>query len=126
MQFASKHSSLKDLLYKSKLVIVDSNHTVMLQSLVLNIPTILFWNPKLNKLNSDSIPYYDELMKVGILHICPQNAAQMVTMISSNPSNWWNNQNVQKARKNFCDKYATTNVKWLNTWVYTILEESKR
>ena len=51
-------------------------------------------------------PYYQLLINAGILHLTPESIAKKVNEIWNNVDAWWMQNKVQKARKEFCDRYA--------------------
>ncbi len=108
--------SLAHQLLKHDIIVIDSNHTVMLESLVANKPTILFWNPKHNELRAAAQEYYDELSAAGILHYSPEEAAEKVNSIFSDPYQWWLSEETQKARINFCNRFAYTEKESFKAW----------
>ena len=52
------------------------------------------------------IPNFQLLINAGILHLSPKSAANKVNEIWDKTENWWQQKNVQDARKEFCDIYA--------------------
>ena len=51
---------------RSKLCIIGNNSTTFLQTLTLDIPTILFWDENIIKIRNNSIKYFEFLKEVGI------------------------------------------------------------
>ena len=45
-------------------------------------------------------------MEVGIIHLTPESAAKKVNEIWPTIDDWWLRDEVQIARKEFCEKYA--------------------
>ena len=45
-------------------------------------------------------------------------AAKKVNNISENVNDWWFSEKVQKARKNFCMKFAFTANDWATDWSF--------
>jgi putative transferase (TIGR04331 family) len=90
----------------SKLVISTYNGATYLESMSMNIPTIIFWNPFYWDLRDTAISDYNMLKSVGILHFDPVLAANFVTKIYPDINKWWLSEEVQKVRKNFCEKYS--------------------
>lgn len=99
---------IKLLIKKSRLFISTYNATTFLESLAMNIPTIMFWNPKHWELNDDAIPYYEQLKVVGILHETPESAAKQMIRVWDEISAWWDSVLVQSTRKEFCHRYSRT------------------
>lgn len=96
------------LLEKSRLYISTYNATTYVESLSINIPTIMFWDPNHWELRSAAIPYFDRLKEVGIFHETPQSAAAKVEEIWNDVPDWWASPVIQNIRKDFCNRFAKT------------------
>lgn len=105
-----------DKLERSSIAIIDHPVTTMLESLALNHPTVLFWNPCHWELRDDAKPYFKELANANIWHKDPKSAAEFLNDISGNPLKWWNNPKTQSARKMFVKPFAYGNKKWPEIW----------
>jgi putative transferase (TIGR04331 family) len=79
-----------------------------LESLGRNIPTIIFWNPEHWELRPSAVPYFDRLKQVGIFHETPESAAKKASEIWDDVEGWWNQPEIQQARRFFCDHFART------------------
>jgi len=106
IQVDSTKGLIDPLVKKCRLYIATYNATTFLDSLSLNIPTIMFWNPNHWELRSEAEPYFEKLREVGVFHSCPEDAANKVSEIWDKVNEWWNEEGLQEARKNFCDRYA--------------------
>jgi putative transferase (TIGR04331 family) len=95
-EFSAKH-----MMSRSRLVIISLISTSWLEALIMNIPTIVFYNKATYFLQEKYQYYFDELIAVGIFQTDPNKAARFVEEISENPEDWWRNENVQKAKNNF-------------------------
>jgi len=94
------------LINRSRLVIYGYDSTGILESLALNLPTLILMENKFNFLRNEALPYYKMLQDAGILHISPKTAAKKVNEVWDNVEDWWASENVQKARRIFCDQYS--------------------
>ena len=108
--------SLLQLLRKSRLCVSTTNTTVFLETLSLNFPTVIFWNPNYSELRDQSKHYFKLLEKAEVLFYCPMQAAKKVNSVSNNIDAWWFSEKVQTARKKFCERYALASNNWLNEW----------
>ena len=99
-------SPMTKLLKSARIYISTYNATTFLESMSMNIPTIIFWNPKNSELNDKAIPYYDELKSAGILHETPESAAKKLTEVWDDITVWWESNSVTLARNNFCEQYS--------------------
>jgi len=108
--------SLRQELSKSRLCVCMYNGTALLETLAANFPTLACWNPEIWGLRESALPAFEELLEVGILHYSPESAAKKLAEIYSDPSAWWNSPEVQKAKDQFCHKYARVDGTWLQDW----------
>jgi putative transferase (TIGR04331 family) len=98
--------SFNHLIKSARICISTYNGTTLLETLSLDFPTLIFWNPKQWELRGSSAPFFEKLKSVGIFHETPKSAACMLVTIWDDIESWWENPAVQNARREFCDKYA--------------------
>jgi len=106
-----------DLMRKAKIVVVDHPATAFLEALVINIPTVLYWDHDICLMRPEAEPYFQSLRDSGILYKNPVSAAEKVNKIFHDPMEWWHSNTVQNARKEFCDRFAYARKDWLDVWV---------
>jgi putative transferase (TIGR04331 family) len=97
---------IASLIKKSRLYISTYNATTFLESLAMNIPTIMFWNQKHWELRTSAQPYFDRLQEVGIFHETPESAAAKVVEVWDDIYNWWHQSKIQEARLYFCNRFS--------------------
>ena len=97
-------------IFRAKLTVATQNSTVLLKCLVWNLPIVCYFDETLNPLNNTAKKFFELLEHAGIFH---KNKESVVSMINRTPSidRWWNSGLVQNARKEFCSKYASTDIK---------------
>ncbi len=93
-------------LTKTRVYISTYNSTTYLESLSLNFPTIMFWNPKHWELRDSALPYFEKLKSVGIFHETPEGAARQMAAVWHDVPGWWHSDLVQTIRQDFCERYA--------------------
>jgi putative transferase (TIGR04331 family) len=98
--------SIQSLIAQSRLVVHSYDSTGILESLSQNIPTICFWQGGLTHLQESAKPYYEKLQQAEILLDSPESAARKVEEVWNDIPAWWYSEEVQSARKIFCDQYA--------------------
>lgn len=108
IQLDDSSTSMVSLIKQSRLYISTYNATTFLESLSLNVPSIIFWNPKHWELRDDAIPYFNRLKEVGIFYETPESAAAKVVEIWDEIPDWWNHKDIQAAREYFCDRFSRT------------------
>lgn len=116
---------IPSLLSRSRLCICTHNATVFLECLVINFPTIIFWDPSHHEIRSDAIPFFDLLLEAGILFYTPEEAAKKVNTVAHNVDEWWFSDQVQTARKKFCEQYALSSDDWAHEWGEFLLGAKK-
>ncbi|HVO33402.1 MAG TPA: LIC12162 family protein, partial [Elusimicrobiota bacterium] len=99
-----------------RLFIGTYNSTAYLETLAGNFPTVLFWNPAHWELRESARFFYDALASNGILHATPREAAAHIEKIADDPSAWWSQPGVQRARERFCAQFARRSPHWQPEW----------
>jgi putative transferase (TIGR04331 family) len=87
----------KKLISRAHLVVVNYLSTAHLEAILSNIPTVILWNSDSAHLITDYSDFFDDLLKVGVCHKNPVDAARFVNSIIENPMLWWNSQDVRHA-----------------------------
>ena len=90
----------------SKISIETLNSTGFLEGMLLNHPVILVVNKKYSLIRKSAKKYFKKLHKLKIVHYSAYEAANFVSKNYNDISRWWNNSELQKARKIFCNKFA--------------------
>ena len=101
-----KNLDIKNSIKKCRLYISTYNATTYLESLYWNIPTICYWNPEYWEINDESKALFEILISVGILYHDPVKAAHKINQVWDNVDAWWQSDELQNARKLFCNKYS--------------------
>jgi putative transferase (TIGR04331 family) len=101
-------ANINSLIENNRLFITTYNATTFLETLNLNIPTIIFWNCNHWELKEEARVYFDLLSDVGIFHKTPKSAAQQVNKVWNEVESWWMSDSTQRARITFCKKYSAT------------------
>ena len=109
-------------LNKSRLCICTNNSTTFLECLATDFPTVVFWNPHHWELRGSAQPFFDDLVRAGVLHPTPEAAAKKVNEVYDDPLGWWMGKNVQDAVKKFCFRFARANGDWVEEWKEQLLK----
>lgn len=99
-------SDISQLIEQSRLIVHSYDSSGILETLSQNIPMIAFWQNGLDHLRDSAKPYYQALVDAGIFHLSAESAAAKVNEIYEDVESWWALETTQKARKQFCDRYA--------------------
>ncbi len=97
---------IMDLLAETKLCIATDNGTIYLESLFMNVPTVIFWDTAVWEIVESAVPCFDDLMRVGIFHDSPESAASHVSRIWCDVGAWWASDEVVGAVTRFSKRYC--------------------
>ena len=101
INFSRQGDDYNKLLKEAKIVIATYNCTTPVESIAMNIPTIIFWDERHWELAPSAIPFFDKLRKCGVFHSSPESAAIMANKIWSDVDTWWQQEDVQEACSEF-------------------------
>ncbi|PPR48324.1 MAG: hypothetical protein CFH18_00076 [Alphaproteobacteria bacterium MarineAlpha5_Bin8] len=102
-------SHFYELLFKSSLIIISTDYTTNKQCFLLNHPTLLLWDQNYFKIRPEAQKYYDQLFEAEILFFSAELCANKVNTIAKDPFSWWNSEQVQKAKNNYCEYLCRDN-----------------
>lgn len=94
-------TSSRNLMNKSRLVVINYTATSYLESMMANVPTVFFWCESAKPLSKEYLNFFDDLVRVGICQTDPIKAANFVKEIYRSPNEWWFSKDVQESRNNF-------------------------
>ncbi len=106
IQFANITEKLADQIKKCRLAISTYNATTYIELLAANIPVMIFWDEDIWQCCESSKIDFELLESVGIFHKSPHSASKMVEKVWNKIDLWWENENLQKVRREFCEKYG--------------------
>lgn len=106
----------RESLKNCRIHVSDHLASTYLDGLVMNKPTIMYWDPKVFEVRFEAKPYFDELRSSGILFDTPEEAARAVEKAYNNVEGWWNDSSRQAARKRFCDLFGRVCPDAISQW----------
>ena len=96
---------IRNLLTQTRIYIATYNATTFLESLAMDIPTIIFWRPEHWELRGTAIEPFEELSQAGIFHKSAESAADHLSDVWSDVDAWWGDRKVRSAIDNFNYKF---------------------
>ena len=111
-------------LKNSKLCIVSSNSTTFLQTLRINIPTIVFWDETIVETRKSGVHHLNSLLNQGILYKDPESAAIFCNN-NKNIYKWWNDLNRKKTINEFLKIFANEDINKTEKF-YSLINEKKK
>ena len=91
---------------QNRLSIVTYNETTIPTNLMAGYPTIVFWDPRYEKLNSTAQKIHDRLFETQILHYSAETVAMHVGEFWDDIDSWWQSPETTKARNLYCNYFA--------------------
>ncbi len=107
---------------ESRLTLHLTNFTTYLETLSLNVPTIIYLNPAHNEYTDDAHVYLNELKKSKIFFDDFESTVKHINSIWNNVDEWWKSADVQKARSNFVNRFALKS----DSFIQDFIKEMKR
>ena len=98
--------SISNILKSTKVYIATYCATTYIESLALNIPTIIFWDEKYWEINDESKKYFELLKKANILFDNPKQAANHLVLHWDSINNWWEDKSTQEVRLKFLSQFG--------------------
>lgn len=111
-----EHRPFSESLRRCALVAIDHPGTSMLECLVADVPTVLFWNARHWQIRRTAEPDLTPLRAAGILSATPDEAAEQVRRIGRTPEDWWHGAPVRDARARFIARHALASRDWTRRW----------
>jgi putative transferase (TIGR04331 family) len=121
ISFDDHSLSYKKQAKRCKLIITDNCQTTFLEALLLNRPTILFFDPMLWDVSDEAKPYMKLLQQAGILYYSPEEAANKLKNDHNRIGLWWYSEDVQQIRKEYIDYFAVSDNNWIRAWKNQIM-----
>jgi putative transferase (TIGR04331 family) len=113
--FADDSKSVLGHMKDGCICICTYNSTAYLESLTLNVPTIIFWSGE--SVRESAKPHFERLKSAGIFYENPIDAANHISTIWGDVLTWWNSESVQNARSIFCENYSKTSDKMIDIFL---------
>jgi putative transferase (TIGR04331 family) len=112
----SRASSFEDSINSHRLYVCDHLSTTYAEALAANLPTILFWSQKDNKLTPHGKKGVQLLSDAGIFFNTPEAAAVAVSTVYDDVESWWNEPKRQNAIRRFMEAYCQVSPNAVNLW----------
>jgi len=106
LNFDSGLNNIYRLMKSSRVVVSTSLGTSYLESLAMNIPTIVLTNYNMEPMREEAKEYLNLLIDAKILHLTFNSAVEHLNKFWQNIDQWWLSEMVQENIKIFCEKYA--------------------
>lgn len=124
IKFVSR-GKLAKWMKKVKLVVIDHPHTSFIEALTINVPSISYWDHEVYLIRPEAEEYFRQLREAGVIFKDPKSAAEKLKEIFNHPMKWWLSNDVQKARLEFCNRYAYARKDWLKIWAEELKQLQK-
>lgn len=100
----------------ARISVVTYPDSAFVESLVLDTPTVAFWDPHLWEMRPAAEPLIQAMADAGIVHADPASAAGFVAEIYADPRAWWKQSDVREAREGFLARYGWADGAWASRW----------
>lgn len=110
-------------LRRTALAVFDHPGTSWLESLALDRPTLLFWDPAAWPMRDSVRPAFDALRAAGVLHDDPRAAAAAASRTAGDPWAWWRGAPRREAVEGFRARFALSRADWPARWARALGDE---
>jgi putative transferase (TIGR04331 family) len=97
-----------DALRGAKLVLSTYNATTFIESMYMNIPTIVCWDPKLWEVTPEAQLHFDRLVECNVMFYSATECAEFLNASWEFISEWWQSDLIQRAVQDFLNAYGYT------------------
>ena len=101
------HRPITEQIVRTRVYIATYNATTFLESLAMDVPTIMFWDTRHWEMRPSAAPFFDALARAGIFHDSPESAAQQLETVWDDVGGWWRSAAVREAVAPFLARYAS-------------------
>jgi len=112
------HDSLK----RAKLHLSNHMGTPVLESLAMNVPTLVVYDEDVHRIRDSAKPYFMMLKDVGILFNDAEKAARHLAVVNEDIAKWWRDEKTQEAVNTFCNRFARSDPDWRHAWLKVFCE----
>lgn len=123
MGFANLLDSEADLrkgfrrrLGECRLCVTTYNATTYLETMTLNFPTLIYFDPEYWEVNEMALPFFNVLERAGILHYSAGSLAAKIEEVQDNTMVWWMGDDVQRAKNEFVNQFANSSDSFVHDW----------
>ncbi|HCV36377.1 MAG TPA: hypothetical protein DF783_05570 [Acidimicrobiaceae bacterium] len=95
-----------DLLGEARLYVATNNGTTFLESIFLDVPTVMFWDTDMWGLTHLAKPAFERLSRAGVFFDDPIRAAGHVSEVWEDASSWWADPDVREAVEAFSIQFC--------------------
>lgn len=87
--------------------------TTIMQSFAYNLPTVIFWDQRMYKLNPRYQSFFNQMVEAGIVATTSQQACNCIERIYNDPDLWFKKE-VQEIKEEYLNMFGYFNKKWRN------------
>lgn len=123
LRFDDDGRPLRPWLRSARLVVIEYYGTSFLEMLGADVPSVFFWDDRVNEMRPDVDGDFERLRAAGILWHSPERAAAKAQEVFESPRRWWDAAPTRSARRQFAARYAHYSDAWLREWTTALGRE---
>ncbi len=120
LKFDDHKKNFKYMASTSKFVIHNHFNSTALETLSMNIPTLIFCDKALIEYNTQANKFLKKLINAKIFFYRYQDVSKFLESHNYNLDKWWLSKKVQEVRKLFCKNYCHTSLNWSQDWIFKL------
>lgn len=100
-----------------RVCVIDHIGTTMAMTFAAGIPSVLFWDEDVWRVNDQGKQALEKLRSAGIFHSTPEGAARHLNAIWPDVRDWWDDARTREAVEFFSSRYCRSSRNWRAEWV---------
>ena len=108
---------LEPALAGCRICVVDHPGTTAFKTLAARVPTLLFWDEDVWRMQGNAKEAVDMLEKVGVFHPNPERAARHLKSVWADIDGWWSDSETRNAVEQFSFEYCRASDDWQTEWL---------
>jgi|GEM_PF-4157898 len=115
--------SFKERLNSTSLYLSNHLGTSFLETMAANLPSVIFLDHRIYSFREHCEELIKPLEKAGVIFWDPLQASAHVEKVGMNPGNWWEQEPLQRARREFVSQYCAQTGDWVWNWLESFQKE---
>ena len=106
LSYQTSSVSLFSSIASARIFISTYNSATFLESISMDVPTVVFWNTEHSSITDSAVEVFDLLGSAGIFHHDPRSASRHLASVWNDVDAWWQSQVVRDTRDVFMNRFS--------------------
>jgi len=121
LKYIPATKSIDKKLVEAKILVMDHYSTTFYKAMVANTPVVIYFGLPSFKFLPEAQALFKKFKQVNIVFDQAEDAAKFINANWNNIETWWSSPDVQRVRKEFCEKYAQADRLCFFKWLWALI-----